>query len=77
MSDSKVDFRLQFLFLSGKTDPILYKAPGNEYIPLDQDIFLAASAVIRIDSFKELGFYHIYTADGCLYRVKTYTAKYL
>jgi hypothetical protein len=68
--------KIPFLHLSGKTDPIYYKPlsdkPDN-YEPLDQDVYLNAQYVFRIDAFE--GVSHIYMANGEFYRVKTYTVK--
>lgn len=72
----EIKIKIPFVHLSGKTDPIYYKPfsdkPDN-YEPLDQDVYLNAQYVFRVDVFE--GFSHIYMANGEFYRVKTYTVK--
>ncbi len=76
MAAEETKVKIPFLHLTGKTELIYYKSQWDkkdEFQALDQDVYLNAQYVFRIDSFGD--HHHIYMANGEFYRVKSYTVK--
>lgn len=75
----EVKIKIPFLHLTPQEgEPIYYKPfrdKPDHYEPLTHQIYLNNQYVFRIDDFD--GLKHIHMANGELYRVKSYTVKYM
>jgi len=77
----RFDIRLPFLHLTGKDSSIQFLpkgSPQEDFQPLDQEVYLNALEVARIDVFDDVSVKHIYMKNGDFYRIKNgFTTKCL
>ena len=71
----RFDVRLPFLHLTSKEEDIQFlpakdAEKSNMWQPLEQEIFLNASHIMRIDCFDDSRIKHIYMDNGDFYRIK-------
>jgi len=77
----RFDVRLPFIHL--KSEDVQFVAAKdfdkpNAWQPLDQEVFLNTSHVVRIDCFDDTKVKHIYMDNGDFYRIKgDFTTKCL
>ena len=79
----RFDIRIPFIHLPGKEGMIKFlshtEKDPKEWVPLENDVYLNAAEVLRIDSFDDdPPVKHIYMKNGDFYRITTgFTTKCL